>query len=103
MLLPLWPCPACTGEYLLQTQAGSAVGRQLITLAKSRGIRTINVVRRRETFDELKALGADEVRPASCSSSPQSGEEGIGMSASHSPYQKASPSSACKRQEYASI
>jgi len=59
---------AGAGEYLLQTQAGSAVGRQLITLAKTRGIRTINVVRRRETFSELKALGADEVRPASSQS-----------------------------------
>ncbi|KAL4447410.1 hypothetical protein ABPG75_004629 [Micractinium tetrahymenae] len=49
------------GEYLLQTAAGSVLGRQMIQLAKHRGIRTINVVRRQEVADELKALGADEV------------------------------------------
>ncbi|KAL4427444.1 hypothetical protein ABPG77_000733 [Micractinium sp. CCAP 211/92] len=49
------------GEYLLQTAAGSVLGRQMVQLAKSRGIRTINVVRRQELADELKALGADEV------------------------------------------
>lgn len=49
------------GEYLLQTAAGSVLGRQVIQLAKHRGIRTISVVRRQELADELKALGADEV------------------------------------------
>eukprot|EP00887_Chlorella_sp_A99_P003043 scaffold9.g3043.t1 len=49
------------GEWLLQTAAGSVLGRQLIQLAKARGIRTINLVRRRELEGELKALGADEV------------------------------------------
>ncbi|KAH8959048.1 hypothetical protein BDL97_06G060800 [Sphagnum fallax] len=49
------------GEYVLQTAAGSTLGRQLIKLAKHWGIKTINVVRRKEQKAELKALGADEV------------------------------------------
>ncbi|CAK9238299.1 unnamed protein product [Sphagnum troendelagicum] len=49
------------GEYVLQTAAGSVLGRQLIQLAKHWGIKTINVVRRAEQKEELKALGADEV------------------------------------------
>ncbi len=49
------------GEYVLQTAAGSALGRQLIKLAKIWGIKTINLVRRKEQKEELKALGADEV------------------------------------------
>jgi NADPH:quinone reductase-like Zn-dependent oxidoreductase len=49
------------GEYVLQTAAGSVLGRQFIQLAKHWGIKTINVVRRAEQKDELKALGADEV------------------------------------------
>lgn len=49
------------GSYLLQTGAGSVLGRQLIQVAKKKGIKTINVVRRAALIDELKALGADEV------------------------------------------
>jgi NADPH:quinone reductase-like Zn-dependent oxidoreductase len=49
------------GEYVLQTAAGSVLGRQVIQLAKHWGIKTINVVRRAEQKEELKALGADEV------------------------------------------
>ncbi len=49
------------GEYVLQTAAGSTLSRQLIKLAKHWGIKTINVVRRKEQKAELKALGADEV------------------------------------------
>jgi trans-2-enoyl-CoA reductase len=50
------------GEYLLQTAAGSVLGRQVIQMAKHYwGIKTINVVRRAEQKAELKALGADEV------------------------------------------
>jgi mitochondrial enoyl-[acyl-carrier protein] reductase / trans-2-enoyl-CoA reductase len=47
------------GEWLIQNVANSSVGRLLIALARSRGIKTINVVRRAVLFDELKALGAD--------------------------------------------
>lgn len=49
------------GEYILQTAAGSVLGRQVIQLAKHWGIKTINIVRRDKLKEELKALGADEV------------------------------------------
>lgn len=49
------------GEYILQTAAGSVLGRQVIQLAKHWGIKTINIVRRSEQKQELKLLGADEV------------------------------------------
>jgi NADPH:quinone reductase-like Zn-dependent oxidoreductase len=49
------------GEWLLQTAAGSTLGRLVLQIAKMRGFKTINVVRRREQAEELKALGADEV------------------------------------------
>ncbi len=49
------------GEWLLQTAAGSTLGRVVLQIAALRGFKTINVVRRREQADELKALGADEV------------------------------------------
>ncbi|GIF97043.1 zinc-dependent alcohol dehydrogenase family protein [Catellatospora citrea] len=49
------------GEWLLQTAAGSTVGRLIIALSRHLGIRTINVVRRRDAVDEIKALGGDEV------------------------------------------
>jgi NADPH2:quinone reductase len=49
------------GEWLLQTAAGSTLGRVVLQIAKQRGFKTINVIRRREQAEELKALGADEV------------------------------------------
>lgn len=49
------------GEWLLQTAAGSALGKMVIALGKKHGFRTINVVRRREQVEELKKLGADAV------------------------------------------
>jgi NADPH:quinone reductase len=49
------------GEWLLQTAAGSTLGRIVLQIARLRGFKTINVVRRREQVAELKALGADEV------------------------------------------
>ncbi|HVK15795.1 MAG TPA: zinc-dependent alcohol dehydrogenase family protein [Fimbriiglobus sp.] len=49
------------GEWLLQTAAGSELGKMIIRLSKGSGFRTINVVRRREQIDELKKLGADHV------------------------------------------
>ncbi len=47
------------GEWLLQTAAGSTLGRVVLQIAKQRDFKTINVVRRREQAEELKALGAD--------------------------------------------
>ena len=49
------------GEWLLQTAAGSTLGQMVLQLARRRGFKTINVVRRREQVAELKQLGADEV------------------------------------------
>ncbi|MFD7433400.1 zinc-dependent alcohol dehydrogenase family protein [Streptomyces sp. NPDC059861] len=49
------------GEWLLQTAAGSTVGRLVIQLARHLNIPTINVVRRRDAVEEIKALGGDEV------------------------------------------
>ena len=49
------------GEWLLQSAAGGELGRMIIRLAKHDGIRTINVVRRREAAAELQRLGADAV------------------------------------------
>jgi NADPH:quinone reductase-like Zn-dependent oxidoreductase len=48
-------------EWLLQTAAGSTLGRVVLQIASLRGFKTINVVRRREQVEELKTLGADEV------------------------------------------
>jgi len=47
------------GDWLIQNVANSAVGRLLIPLARARGVKTMNVVRRESLFNELKALGAD--------------------------------------------
>ena len=49
------------GEWVLQNAANSAVGVLVIQLAKQRGLRTINLVRRSNLEAELKALGADVV------------------------------------------
>jgi NADPH:quinone reductase-like Zn-dependent oxidoreductase len=49
------------GEYVIQSAANSTLGKQVITLAKHWGIKTINLVRREEAKAELLALGADEV------------------------------------------
>jgi NADPH:quinone reductase-like Zn-dependent oxidoreductase len=47
------------GAWVIQNVANSAVGRLLIRLARARGVKTMNVVRRDSLFAELKALGAD--------------------------------------------
>jgi NADPH:quinone reductase-like Zn-dependent oxidoreductase len=49
------------GEWFLQNAANSAVGRAVIQIARSRGIRTVNVVRRTDVIGELRELGADAV------------------------------------------
>jgi NADPH:quinone reductase-like Zn-dependent oxidoreductase len=47
------------GDWVMQNVANSAVGRLVIRLARDRGVKTVNVVRREALFAELKALGAD--------------------------------------------
>jgi len=49
------------GDWVIQDVANSAVGRHLIVLAKARGVRTVNVVRRDGVAAELRDLGADVV------------------------------------------
>lgn len=49
------------GAWLLQSAAGGELGKMIIRLGKRDGFRTVNVVRRPEQVDELKALGADVV------------------------------------------
>jgi NADPH:quinone reductase-like Zn-dependent oxidoreductase len=49
------------GDWVIQDVANSAVGRHLIVLAKARGVRTVNVVRRDDVAAELRGLGADVV------------------------------------------
>ena len=49
------------GDWLLQNGANSNCGRYIITLAKERGLKTCNIVRRADVADELKAAGADAV------------------------------------------
>ncbi|MFL2769768.1 MAG: zinc-dependent alcohol dehydrogenase family protein [Rhodospirillaceae bacterium] len=47
------------GDWVLQNGANSSCGRYLIVLAKERGIKTCNIVRRKSLFDELYDLGAN--------------------------------------------
>jgi NADPH:quinone reductase-like Zn-dependent oxidoreductase len=49
------------GSWLLQTAAGSALGRMVIRLGKKHGFRTLNVVRRAEQAEELRHLGGDAI------------------------------------------
>jgi trans-2-enoyl-CoA reductase len=50
-----------TGDWIVQNAANSGVGRSVIQLAKALGLRTLNVVRRPELVEELRASGADVV------------------------------------------
>ena len=49
------------GDWVIQNAANSAVGRYIIQLAKTKGVKTLNVVRRTELFGELRKIGADVV------------------------------------------
>lgn len=49
------------GDWVVQNSANSAVGRWVIAFAKARGLKTVNIVRRRELVAELKAIGGDIV------------------------------------------
>jgi NADPH:quinone reductase-like Zn-dependent oxidoreductase len=49
------------GEWVVQNAANSGVGRWVIVFAKTRGLKTVNIVRRPELAAELKALGGDLV------------------------------------------
>ena len=49
------------GDIVLQNAANSGVGRCVIQIARSLGLRTINFLRRENLHEELKSLGADLV------------------------------------------
>ena len=49
------------GDWVVQNAANSGVGRSLIAIAKARGLKTINLVRRPELVHELRAIGGDLV------------------------------------------
>ena len=61
------------GGWLLQTAAGSQLGRMVIRLGRRLGFKTINIVRRDEQIEELVQLGGDHV--LSFRVDGQSGEE----------------------------
>ncbi len=49
------------GDWLIQNAANSAAGRAVIQVAHELGYKTVNVVRRSELVDELRAEGGDVV------------------------------------------
>ncbi|WP_373492525.1 zinc-dependent alcohol dehydrogenase family protein, partial [Parasphingorhabdus sp.] len=49
------------GDWVIQSAANSAVGEYLIQIAKQRGLKSVNIVRRESLIPELEALGADIV------------------------------------------
>jgi mitochondrial enoyl-[acyl-carrier protein] reductase / trans-2-enoyl-CoA reductase len=53
--------PLKSGEWLIQNAANSAAGRCVIQIAKELGYKTVNVVRRAELVEELRAFGGDVV------------------------------------------
>ena len=53
--------PLEPGDWVIQNAATSAVGKYVIQLCRSLGLRTVNVVRRESAVEELTALGADVV------------------------------------------
>lgn len=50
-----------TGDWVIQNAANSAAGRAVIQIAHALGYKTVNVVRREELIDELRAEGGDVV------------------------------------------
>jgi trans-2-enoyl-CoA reductase len=49
------------GDWVIQNAANSAAGRAVIQIANQLGFKTVNVVRRAELIDELRAEGGDIV------------------------------------------
>jgi trans-2-enoyl-CoA reductase len=50
-----------SGDWLIQNAANSAAGRAVIQIARELGFNTVNVIRREELIDELRAEGGDVV------------------------------------------
>jgi NADPH:quinone reductase-like Zn-dependent oxidoreductase len=49
------------GDWISQTAANSAMGQYIIALAKLAGVKTLNVVRRKEAAEQVGRLGGDRV------------------------------------------
>src|SRR5256712_3185069 len=49
------------GDWIGQTAANSAMGQYVITLAKLAGVKTLNVVRRKEAAEQVRQFGGDRV------------------------------------------
>jgi NADPH:quinone reductase-like Zn-dependent oxidoreductase len=49
------------GDWIGQTAANSAMGQYIIALAKLAGVKTLNVVRRKEAAEQVRQLGGDRV------------------------------------------
>ena len=49
------------GDWIGQTAANSAMGQYVIKLAKLAGVKTLNVVRRKEAAEQVRQLGGDRV------------------------------------------
>jgi NADPH:quinone reductase-like Zn-dependent oxidoreductase len=49
------------GDWVIHNSANSGVGRALIGIAKSQGLKTVNVVRRDDVVADVKAIGGDVV------------------------------------------
>lgn len=50
-----------SGDWVIQNAANSGVGEYLIQLAKIRGLKTVNIVRRESAVAAVKAMGGDVV------------------------------------------
>ena len=61
LVMTRWVLRVPAGSWVLQTAAGSALGRMVAKLGRHYGFRTINVVRRRQQADELIRAGSDPV------------------------------------------
>src|SRR5262249_38050277 len=61
LIMTRWVLNVPPGAWLLQTAAGSALGRMVIRLGRHFGFRTLNVVRRQEQAEELLQAGGDAV------------------------------------------
>lgn len=49
------------GDWVLQDAANSAVGLNLVSIARARGLKTVNIVRRDSAVEVVKAAGGDVV------------------------------------------
>ena len=71
------------GGWLLQSAAGSELGKMIIRLGRHDGFKTVNLVRRSEAKAELEALGGDAVLSSSEGPIPEQVRAVVGSSGVH--------------------